>query len=324
MGMHESVLEEITFCKSILELPPGKLRTFNPLTLETKALYDHYVDFLPDAVTAPLYFQSLYAWNFTSINTYKIFDEHLCIAANDTMTGKIFAYPPLGRLDGESFASAVRATLDEFESEGLPCAFYEVPGFMLPYFSAIEGYRVEINYDRDWSEYVYSREDLAEGLQHGNFRWGRRDFERKFRPNAREVVPSDKNIVRNITQQFFCTEKHCSSCFCGCELEIVSRIMDNWDELGMKGIMVESEGEAIAFGIVCFQKDTVFFISKKIRRRTRGLDAYLTAMMMDSLFAGYNFINYSDDLGNNGLREYKSSLARHTLMHRYVVELQRI
>ena len=100
--------------------------------------------------------------------------------------------------------------------------------------------------------------------------------------------------------------------------------MESWDELDMKGVIIESEGEALAFGIVCFQKDTAFFISKKVRRRTLGLDAYLTAVMMDSLFdAEHKFINYSDDLGNEGLREYKNSLGRHALMHRYVVRLQR-
>jgi len=194
---------------------------------------------------------------------------------------------------------------------------------MLPYFSGIEGYRVEVSYDRDWSEYVYTKDDLAEGIQHGNLKWSRRDFERKFHPSARDMTRSDMDIVRDITQKFFCAGRDCSSCICGCELEVVSQIMASWDELGMKGIMIESEEEALAFGIVCFQKDTVFFISKKVRRRTRGLDAYLTAAMLDSLFEGYRYINYSDDLGNEGLREYKTNLAIHTLMHRYVVLLQR-
>ena len=116
----------------------------------------------------------------------------------------------------------------------------------------------------------------------------------------------------------------CSNCVYGCELDVGSRIMESWDELGMKGIVIESGKEAIAFGIVCFQKDTAFFISKKIRRQTRGLDPYLTAMMMNSLFGSeHKYINYSDDLGNEGLRKYKSSLGRHTLMHRYVVRLLR-
>jgi len=324
-NMRESVLsEEFPFCRSIFEPPTGRFGTFDPLTLETKALYDRYIDILSDALTSPLYFQSLYAWNFASINRYKIFDHHLCITADDTMKGEIFAFPPLGELGGKSFASAVCAILDEFEREGLLCAFHEVPGFMLPHFSAIEGYRAEAGYDRDWSEYVFTRDALAEGIQKVGFRRARRTFERKFHPRAREIAPSDKDVVRAVTQKFFCTERNCLSCFCGCELEVVSRIMESWDELDMKGVIIESAGEALAFGIVCFQKDTAFFISKKVRRQTRGLDAYLTTVMMDSLFdAEHRYINYSDDMGNDGLRKYKSNLAKHVLMHRYVVRLQR-
>ncbi|MCL2010222.1 MAG: DUF2156 domain-containing protein [Synergistaceae bacterium] len=302
------------------------MKTFiHPLTLETKALYDSCAGFLPGAVTSPLYFQGLYAWNFVSVNRYEIFGRHLCIAAEDKMRGEIFALPPLGELGGKSFALAVYAILDAFEREGLPCVFREVPGFMLPHFSAVEGYRAEVGYDRNCSEYVFTLDDLAEGLQKSAVRTERRSFERKFNPRAREITPSDKDAVRAVTQKFFCSEMACSNCFYGCELEVESRIMESWDELGMKGVIIESEKEAkeaLAFGIVCFQKDTAFFISKKICRRTRGLDAYLTAAMMDRLFdAEHRYVNYSDDLGNEGLRNYKSGLGKHTLMHRYVVRL---
>ena len=329
--MCESVSEEIqetskfTFYKPEFEPQASGFENFEPLTLETKALYDHYVGFIHEAVTSPIYFQSLYAWNFVSINRYKIFGDHMCIVVNDTTVKETFAYPPLGELGGKSFASAVLAMMGEFEREGLPCAFHEVPGFMLPHFSAIQGYRSEVSHDRNWSEYVYTRDDYAEGIQQGKFRWGKRDFIRKFNPSSHEMTSSDKDVVRSITQNFFCPERNCPSCFCGCELEVVSRIMENWNELNMKGVVVESEGEALAFGIVCFQKDTAFCISKKLRRRTRGLDSYLSSVMMESLFdAKYKYMNYSDDLGNDGLREYKSSLAKHTLMHRYVVRLHKI
>ena len=326
--MCESVLEEITYYQPIFEPQADMFGGFDPLNLETKALYDFYIDSLPHAVTTPLFFQGLYAWNFALNNRYKILGEHLCIVGNDTLTGKFFAYPPLGVIgeSGEkSFASAVCAVMDEFEREELPCAFHEVPSFMLPYFSAVEGYRAEVSNDRNCSEYVYTRDDFAEGIQQGKFRWGKRDFIRKFSPAAREMTASDKDVARSITQNFFCPERNCPSCFCGCELEVVSRIMENWDELNMKGVVVESEGEALAFGIVCFQKDTAYCISKKLRRRTRGLDSFLTSVMLDNLFdTKYKYMNYSDDLGNEGLREYKSSLAKHTLMNRYVVRLHRI
>ena len=293
------------------------------MTLETKALYDRYAKLLPGAPTSPVYFQSLYAWNFASINRYKIFDGHMCIAADDRMAGKIFALPPLGALDSGSFSSAARAVNREFEREGLPCAFHEVPGFMLPEFSGLDGFKVEIDYERDWSDYIFSRNDIAEGFQKRSFKEARRTFERRGHPCVREITPSDKDTVLAVTKKFYCAERVCPDCFCGCELEVVSRVMEGWEELGMKGVVVESESEAIAFGCVCFQKDTVFFLSKKARRGTRGLNEYLNAVLMDSFGGGYEYVNYSDDMGNEGLRAQKSRMGRYVLAPRYVVKLSR-
>jgi len=316
------ITEEASFSGQ-LTFQAGRFESFAPLTLETKALYDCYAEFLPGAPTAPVYFQSLYAWNFASINKYRIFDGHMCIAADDRMAGKIFALPPLGVLDGESFSAAVRAMSREFEQEGLAFAFHEVPGFMLPRFSGLSGFKVEIDYERDWSDYVFKRNDFMEGFQKRSHKEARRSFERCGRPYVREIASCDKDTVLGVTKKFYCSERICRDCFCGCEFEVVSRMMDGWDELGMKGVIVESEREAIAFGSVCFQKDTMFFMSKKTRRRTRGLNEYLNAALMDSFGGGYEYVNYSDDMGSEGLRAQKSRMGRYALMPRYVVKLSR-
>ena len=301
----------------------GRFEAFAPLTLETKALYDRYAEFLPGALTSPLYFQGLYAWNFASVNRYKIFGEHLCIAADDKMAGKIFALPPLGVSDNDSFSSAVNAMLSEFERESLPCAFHEVPGFMLPKFYGLNDFIAESSYERDWSDYVFRGKDFAEGLQKKSSKEARRSFEHRFRPSVREIAPSDKEAVLAVTRKFFCEERICADCFCGCELKVVSRTMEGWEKLGMKGVVVESEGEAIAFGTVCFQKDTMLFLKKKARRRTRGLNEYLNAVLMDSFGGGCEYVNYSDDMGSEGLRAQKSRMGRYFLSPRYVVKLSR-
>jgi len=248
-------------------------------------------------------------------------DGHLCIAADDRMAGMIFALPPLGVLDSGSFCSAVRAMLLEFEREDLPFAFHEVPGFMLPKFSDLKGFKAEISYERDWSDYVFSRKDFVDGLQKRSSKEARRVFERRWRPRVREIAPSDKTDVLAVTKKFFCAERICPDCFCGCEFEVVSRTMEGWGELDMKGIVVESEGEAIAFGAVCFHKDAMLFLSKKARRGTRGLNEYLNTALMDNFGGGCKYVNYSDDMGIEGLRAQKSRMGRYALSPRYVVKL---
>jgi hypothetical protein len=302
--------------------PSGRFQSFKPLRLETKTLYDEYAGLLPYALSSPLYFQSLYAWNFTSVNRYEIFEGHLCIAAEDTIRRKVFAVPPLGALDG-TFASAVGRVFSAFEKEWLLCSFYEVPDFMLPCFLSLEAYDVAVSYETDWSDYMFAKEDFCASAEKKSQKEAIRYFKRSFDPRVREISSSDREVVLEITKRFFCAERECSDCFCGCEMKVVSRMLQGWNELDIGGVIVESGGEAIAFGMVCRQKDTLLFLSKKVRRKTRGLNEYLNAVLMDRFGSDCRYVNYSDDMGSEGLRSYKSRLGDHVLMHRYVVDLTR-
>ena len=301
----------------------NRLKSFEPLTLETKALYDRCVGLMPRAMTSSLCFQSLYAWNFALIVSYKVLNGHLCITASDTKTGEVFAFPPLGVLNGKSFASAVHVIFGEFIRDGLTCVFQEIPFFMLPYFSAIYDFKLYYSYNNNWSDYLFTKDDFEDGIRKKSSREALRSFERKFRPNVHEITSKDSSIVRAITQKYFCGARNCSDCLCGCELDVVSRMMEGWDALGMKGVIVGSEGEAIAFGSVCFQKDTMFFFSKKVRKSTRGLNEYLNSVLMENFARDCKYINYSDDMGIDGLRAYKSRLGKHILLPKYMVRFSR-
>ena len=301
---------------------PGRFQSFKPLTLETKPLYDQYARFLPGALTSPLYFQALYAWNFASVNRYEIFEGHLCIVAEDTMQAEVFAFPPLGVIDG-TFASAVGRVFSAFEDEGLPCSLCEVPHFMLPHFLSLGTYDAAVSYDADWSDYVFTRDDFCAAAEKKSQKEALRYFKRVFDPRVQEISSSDREAVLGITKRFFCAKRACSDCFCGCEMEVASRMIQGWDKLDMDGVIVESGGEAIAFGTVCRQKDTLLFLSKKVRRKTRGLNEYLNAVLMDRFGGDCLYVNYSDDMGNEGLRSYKSRLGRHVFMHRYAVNIAR-
>jgi hypothetical protein len=288
--------------------------------LETKPLYDEHIRLLPSALVSPLYFQCLYGWNFIVVHKYEIFEGHLCIVAEDTLRREVFALPPLGALDG-TFALAVGKVFSAFEREKLPCSFYEVPDFMLPCFLSLEAYNVTVSHDTDWSDYTFSREDFC--AEKKSRKEAIRSFKRNYDPRVREISSSDKEVVLEITKRFFCAERVCSDCFCGCEMKVASRMLQAWDELDIGGVIVESGGEAIAFGTVCRQKDTLLFLSKKVRRKTRGLNEYLNAVLMDRFGGDCRYVNYSDDMGSEGLRSYKSRLGNHILMHRYVVDLVR-
>jgi hypothetical protein len=301
----------------ITELFPS----FRPLTLETKSVYDRYIEPLPEALPSTLFFQGLYAWNLTSINVYRIVGRHLCIIANDTWTGEFLALPPLGVPGDASFIGAVDEVYASFRRVGLPCVFSDVPAFLLPFFFMLEHYDIDVSYNADDSDYIFTRQDFVEGTTKRSCREAISHLQRRERPVVRPLSAEDSDAVIDVTKQFFCVEHDCRDCCFGCEVTVVSRLMRAFRELELTGIVVEGQDGPIAFGILCGQKDTLFFLSKKVRRSTRGLNELLNAAFPDCCGAGYSLINYSEDMGLEGLRLYKSRLGKHTQRHRYRVTL---
>ena len=300
-----------------------RFETYRPLTLSAKEIYDEHAAGLPEAMSSPLYFQSLFGWNFASGNKYKIIGGYLCMVAHDTVQDDIFALPPIGLYRPDTFSEAIDAVYEEFAREGLRCVFNETPGFMLPYFSSLRRYDVHISHDEDWSDYMFTREDFMSGIYKRSSREAIRNFMRKFNPVVRDFSPADIDAAVSVTKRYYCRDRDCSDCLCGCEVEVVSRLAGAWGPLDLRGVLVEAGGEPIAFEIACFQKETMLFLSKKVRHGTRGLNEFLNAELMERFGAGCKYVNYSDDMGNSGLRFYKSKLGTHVLAHRNVVELRR-
>ncbi|MDR1515760.1 MAG: phosphatidylglycerol lysyltransferase domain-containing protein [Synergistaceae bacterium] len=299
-----------------------RFKDFAPLALSAKPIYDEYAGRLTEPLTSPLYFQSLYAWNFTSVSKYAIFYDHLCIVAHDTIHDDTFAFPPIGDCRPETFSKAVCAVCEEFASEGLECVFMETPDFMLPYFSSLPHCEADISHNTDWSDYVFTREAFVAGIGKSSSREAIRGFVRKRRPVVRALSSSDGDKITAITEMDYCLERNCAECFCGCEVEVARRLVSAYDELELSGIVIESDDDPLAFGITCFQKHTIHFISKKARRSVRGLNEFLNAELMERFGLGCESVNYSDDMGNAGLRFYKSRLGAYALSHRNTVRLR--
>jgi hypothetical protein len=295
--------------------------SFVPLSLSAKTIYDAHAAKIQDALPSPSYFQSLYAWNFTAKSEYNVFCGYLCIVTRDSVYGDIFALPPIGSYDPGTFSEAIDVMYGKFAGIGIDCVFQEVPGFMLPYFSSLARYDVYVSHDENWSDYVFAREDFIEGITKRSSREAIRNFEKKYCPLVREMSSSDMDETVLITERHYCRDRICSDCFCGCEVKVISRLLKDYETLGLSGIVVETCDGPVAFGIVCFQKDFMYFISKKVKRGVRGLNEYLNLELMNRFGGNCKYVNYSDDMGNEGLRFYKSRLGRHSLSHRHVVRL---
>jgi hypothetical protein len=99
--------------------------------------------------------------------------------------------------------------------------------------------------------------------------------------------------------------------------------MGAFEALGLFGAAIETDGKLLAFAIACVERDTLFCIYQKVQRSVRGLNELLRHVLVETCGKAYSFVNYSDDMGIEGLRLYKSRLGPHRLEHVYRVELER-
>jgi hypothetical protein len=298
-------------------------QSFEPLTLGTKQIYDRYAGRLNAHLAANVFFQDLYAWNFTSRNRFKILDKYMFIIAKDEWYGEYVARPLLGPIDDASFKSAADEAYDSFARAGYPCVFGDISHAMLPAYLSLEGYAADVSFDLNRSEYVFSRDSFVKSTSKPSAREAINYLKRRRKPTVRPISVSDREELVRFTEECFCECHPCEECSYGCDIVVLRRIMGAFEALGLSGAAIEADGELLAFAIACVERGTLFCIYQKVRRGVRGLNELLRHVLCGMCEEAYSSVNYSDDMGIEGLRLYKSRLGTHKLEHVYRVELKR-
>jgi hypothetical protein len=229
----------------------------------------------------------------------------------------------LGPINDASFQSAADEAYDLFARAGYPCVFGDISHAMLPAYLTLEGYIADVSFDLDRSEYVFTRENFAESARKPSAREAINYLKRHRDLTMRQISASDREELIRFTEECFCERHPCEKCSYGCDIVVLWRIMGAFEALGLSGVAIEAGGKLLAFAIACVERDTLFCIYQKVRRSVRGLNELLRHVMAEMCGEGYSFVNYSDDMGIEGLRSYKSRLGPHKLEHVYRVELKR-
>jgi hypothetical protein len=194
---------------------------------------------------------------------------------------------------------------------------------MLPTYLSLEGYVADVSFDLDRSEYVFTREDFAESAHKPSAREAINSLQRHHKPTVRPISVSDREELVRFTEECFCKFRPCDTCSYGCDIVVLWRLLGVLETLCLSGAVIEADGKLLAFTIACVERDTLFCIYQKVRRGIRGLNELLRHVLVEMCGKDYSFVNYSDDMGIEGLRSYKSRLGPHKLEHVYRVELER-
>ncbi len=268
--------------------------------------------------------ESILAWRDVCLAEYKIEEDYFCVRIYDRVKKRSYHYMPLGTYSEESFQKLIDGLYEERRKEGRELLFMDVREEELSWYRGLSGYRVRVSSNEAYSDYIYRRDELEHAFEKPGERYNRRYFIRNYQPVIRQAEIMDSLPCRDIVDRAFCGYHQCSSCTNGCLKDTITKFLEASDPETMRGIIVSSDGTDIGYAAGIIQGDTFVFLFKKNCRGYRGLDEYLQTELMTELPEHVRIINYTEDMGMEGLRNYKRRLAPYYLKPRYQVAVERM
>ena len=268
--------------------------------------------------------ESILAWQDVCAAEYRIEEDYFCIRIYDRIEKKSYLYMPLGMYSGESFQRLIDKLYGESRKDGEELLFRDVREEEIFWYRGLSGYQVRISSNEAYSDYIYRREELEQAFEKPGERYNKRYFIRNYRPSVRHTEILDVLSCRDIVNRAFCRYHQCPSCTNGCLKDTIANFLEASDPKGTRGIIVSSNGEDIGYAAGIIQGDTFVFLFKKNCRGYRGLDEYLQTELLKELPEHVRYINYTEDMGVEGLRNYKRRLAPYYPKTRYQVSVKRM
>jgi hypothetical protein len=262
-------------------------------------------------------------WSFKYNGLYKIISGHLCSVY--FFDGKLIYFvvhrPPPG--SGECPPGKIVDILYELCMQAklsfLVIKF--VDESQLDDFTNVDGYRVTVKCWDDDSEYVFVPRDLL-NLEGGVNVNKRKRLRKCMDDPAVSIVPisgDNIGICREIEAEW-CRGRDCAFCesFTGCEKEALEIMISLFDETIYRGLFMYEGNKPIGY-IITELADTniAYLYLGKVNKQNYFV--YLLYKITDMYFRDVNFINIDEDLGNTGLRMFKSHLGTYTQWRKYTL-----
>lgn len=273
-------------------------------------------------------FAYLYMWQCDYRFQYVIRNGWLLIVSESTydIPFALCPVPADGKYERASFDDSVDWLRKQFESIGRPLVFGRVEEKRLPWFNGYCCSEFTIERSDRTADYVYEGNALRElpGRKFGSKRNHISQFLRKY-PDYEvvEVGPQNLDECRRIIDEW-CQARNCT---CGspesCERYACNRMLDAWEQLNMKGMLIRVDGKFEAFTIgESLDEETVVIRFEKANGDIHGLYAILNRDFLMKEWAQFAFVNREEDMGIEGLRKAKQSYNPSRMIDKYTLFLQ--
>lgn len=284
---------------------------FKVIGIEDKEIIEKYI--IPsDERDCDLSFANLCSWQFITESSYAVMDGLLVIRFAHPKWGHEYFMPMNKR--GEADRAQALQVLEQLAREAdtkqeplclrgvSPALEEELTGSRLGNFNFVK--------DRDYFDYVYQRQDLAE--LKGKHYQPKRNHVNKFK---REYNFTAEPLTQQAVAE--CLEFEASWCRVHGyeedenilnERQAMVYAFEHWERLGLRGLVIRVEGKVAAFTFGApINHDTFGVHFEKADIRIDGAYSAVNQFFAASLPEEYVYLNREEDLGIPGLRQAKLS-----------------
>lgn len=261
---------------------------------------------------------AMYMWREFYNTSFTIYDDMIFYKVK-FLNRTSFTLP----VGGGSLDKAMDALKEYCRNEELPLWFCTVPEEALPILVNTYGGTIPGMPSRDWADYLYNAEDLAEMA--GRKFSGQRNHINKFKklyPNYsyQRITPENLPRVIEFLQDY--EKNHAKDAnLAKEELNRTLELMPFLDKFKLPGAFIEVDGVIVAMTIGEVVKDTLYCHVEKAVRDYQGSYQMIVKEFASDMKQQYDikYINREEDVGDEGLRTSKLSYHPIQLLDKYCV-----
>lgn len=293
--------------------------SFKDIELKDKDLITSYTMKSPRR-NCDLSFSNLCSWRFLYNTQYAILDSFLILKfwAED----KLVYMMPIGNGD---LKKVLDAMIEDSKYEKEQFCMLGVCSGMCEELKEIMPDRFHFEADRDYTDYLYLRTDLAT-LAGKKFQ-SKRNHVNKFRKTYNyEYVPLTPDRIPECMEleAEWCKMNNCNQHEgTGNERRALIYALQNFDALGLTGGILHVDGKIAAFTFgMPINEDTFGVHVEKADTRIDGAYAMINYEFANHIPEQYTYLNREEDLGIEGLRKAKLSYQPTILLEKYMAFLK--
>ena len=256
-----------------------------------------------------------YMWRKGENVKWAIVDDCLCII---NALRQPYCYPPYGAT-AQNFANVLAEIEKYFANMGQPFWMKAITQQYTELFQQVTPLEFSLKANRNAFDYIYSGCDLRE-LNGRKFSNKRNHIHAFMQEHAKyNYIPITQDVMkecRHFIANWF--DIHVKSHSLLKEREAILEIMKAWDDLDVKGAVIEIDGkiEALTLGEAINCTTTVIHV-EKANSEIRGLYQVINQEFCRREWADKLYINREEDMGIAGLRKAKQSYFPLYLLEKY-------